>query len=438
MLRLNNGSTQLISLITAQDGANVVVNFSDKTTTAYTGDSQVTNITTATTTTICATPAASTIRDIDHITIRNTFAGSHAVTVQMSSSATLYPLIAVTLASGDCLEWTHAAGWRVVDLNGSIKTIQNGAELQVNKDASDGYVGKTLEKINIWNAARTFLSSIVSLATAARTRTFPDKDMTVAGLDDITGGTVAASFTTINIGAASGTYSAGTEKVKIGSPSNTFGPILGTSNRTYLHYIGVGGTSAYNIGLQGYQIGNPASPNWVRVAPGLTNGSVSFLTFSFSDGLKVVTDTAKTTGDPDYTPTTRFSVTPLGALTAVTISASVGYHFTNLISSVTAPTIASGFGTSPAIAANGTATFRVTIGSGGTASTGALTMPAAATGWNVTGVKVFNPTATNMLQNTDMTAMTTTSITLTNYTTSSGAAEAWPAGTVLMISATAY
>ncbi len=61
-----------------------------------------------------------------------------------------------------------------------------GAEIQGNKDVSGGYVGKTLEKINFWNAARTFMSFIVNAATAARTYTFPDKDITVAGISDVT------------------------------------------------------------------------------------------------------------------------------------------------------------------------------------------------------------------------------------------------------------
>lgn len=53
-----------------------------------------------------------------------------------------------------------------------------------NKDVSGGYVGKTLEKINFWNTARTFMSFFTNAATAARTYTFPDKDGTVAMTND--------------------------------------------------------------------------------------------------------------------------------------------------------------------------------------------------------------------------------------------------------------
>lgn len=122
MIRLNQTEAQLLSLVTAQNGATCVISYSDKSSPSYLGNTQVTSIITATTTTICGTPAASTIRDIDHISIRNTYAGSHAITLQLSSSAVLYPLITVTLSQGDTLEYTHARGFKVIDSNGFEKT----------------------------------------------------------------------------------------------------------------------------------------------------------------------------------------------------------------------------------------------------------------------------------------------------------------------------
>lgn len=53
------------------------------------------------------------------------------------------------------------------------------------KNISGGYVGMTLFKHNLRNAANTFTSFLTNAATAVRTYTFPDKDITVAGLDDI-------------------------------------------------------------------------------------------------------------------------------------------------------------------------------------------------------------------------------------------------------------
>lgn len=58
-------------------------------------------------------------------------------------------------------------------------------ENAANKGASGGYAGLTLFKLNLRNAANSFTSFLTNAATAARTWTMPDKDGTVAMLDDI-------------------------------------------------------------------------------------------------------------------------------------------------------------------------------------------------------------------------------------------------------------
>ena len=55
------------------------------------------------------------------------------------------------------------------------------------KDASSGYPGLTLFKLNLRNAANTLTSFFATAATVARTWTLPDKDGTVAMTSDITG-----------------------------------------------------------------------------------------------------------------------------------------------------------------------------------------------------------------------------------------------------------
>lgn len=56
-----------------------------------------------------------------------------------------------------------------------------------NKDATGGYAGLTLFKINFKNAANTFTSFFTNTNTAARTYTFKDADGTIAFTSDITG-----------------------------------------------------------------------------------------------------------------------------------------------------------------------------------------------------------------------------------------------------------
>jgi hypothetical protein len=121
MIRLPNSGTYSLELITAQNGAQSVVSYSDATSSAYTGGTQVASITSATTTTICSTPAASTVRDVDQINIKNTFAGSHTVTVQVDANGTNYPLIVAALLTDESLNYTHGSGWQVKDANGSTK-----------------------------------------------------------------------------------------------------------------------------------------------------------------------------------------------------------------------------------------------------------------------------------------------------------------------------
>lgn len=60
-------------------------------------------------------------------------------------------------------------------------------EVASNKNASGGYAGLTLFKLNLRNAANTITSWFTTAATVARTWTLPDKDGTIAMTSDITG-----------------------------------------------------------------------------------------------------------------------------------------------------------------------------------------------------------------------------------------------------------
>ncbi len=75
-----------------------------------------------------------------------------------------------------------AGNWAVTENN-----IGYVAENAANKDASGGFAGLTLFKLNLKNALGTVTSWFTTAATAARTWTLPDKDGTVAMTSDITG-----------------------------------------------------------------------------------------------------------------------------------------------------------------------------------------------------------------------------------------------------------
>ena len=102
----------------------------------------------------------------------------------------------------------------------------------------------------------------------------------------------------------------------------------------------------------------------------------------------------------------------------------------------TAPTISSGFGTTPSIAANnGSFAFTINVGTGGVATTGVIGLPAATNGWALSIMNLSDNTATVFL--TKQTATTTTTATIGNYD-AAGAAAAWTASNILSIIAVAY
>lgn len=106
--------------------------------------------------------------------------------------------------------------------------------------------------------------------------------------------------------------------------------------------------------------------------------------------------------------------------------------------SATAPTISSGFGTSPSIVAGTAAAFTLNVGTGGTATGGVIGLPTATTGW-ILSVKNLTALAANRANQTCVqTASTTTSATIQNQTISTGAALAFTASDILQITAVAY
>lgn len=71
------------------------------------------------------------------------------------------------------------------DLTGAQVVAITGAEVTANKDATGGYAGLTLFKINFKNAANTFTSFFTNSNSAARTYTFQNRDGTIADDTDL-------------------------------------------------------------------------------------------------------------------------------------------------------------------------------------------------------------------------------------------------------------
>lgn len=95
----------------------------------------------------------------------------------------------------------------------------------------------------------------------------------------------------------------------------------------------------------------------------------------------------------------------------------------------TAPTISSGFGSTPSITANGTASFSINVGTGGSASSGIVAFNSTAThGWAIHCDDVTTQSTSVFI--TKQTASSTTTATITQYNTA-GSATAWVASDIL-------
>jgi plastocyanin len=128
MLRLDATTKSLEVVLAGAITTNqlpVVVNWSDGTTSTYTGGNTIANTNGATAVTVVAAPAVSTIRDIDYLSVRNIDTATATVTVQYRISGTAYTLAKITLNVGDQLTYTHADGWFATDSNGARKTVQS-------------------------------------------------------------------------------------------------------------------------------------------------------------------------------------------------------------------------------------------------------------------------------------------------------------------------
>ncbi len=101
------------------------------------------------------------------------------------------------------------------------------------------------------------------------------------------------------------------------------------------------------------------------------------------------------------------------------------------------PAISSGFGTSPAIVgSNGTCSFQVNVGTGGTANSGVIGLtPAAPNGWTCQATDITTNSTTVFV--TKQTASTTSSCTVGNFNDIAAAA-AWTASDKLQVIATPY
>ena len=123
----------------------------DMSASATTPDSAQGNVSSITTTTIAAAPAASTQRQIKHISIRNKNTTAQTVTIKKDVSGTEYTVFTATLASGEGAEYTDGKGWTCFDGQGRGKTMEPDTTSQTGSRPRSIYkVGTAAEGTAYW------------------------------------------------------------------------------------------------------------------------------------------------------------------------------------------------------------------------------------------------------------------------------------------------
>lgn len=138
MIRLDTTTKSLELVLGGAHTTNalpVVVSWSDKTSTNYTGGNTTSQSNGTTGVTICAAPAASTIRDIDSISVYNADTVSATVTVRVNDNSTLRIVMKAPLATGEQLYYSHGSSWVVIDANGSVR-MTIGSSIPVSDDTT--------------------------------------------------------------------------------------------------------------------------------------------------------------------------------------------------------------------------------------------------------------------------------------------------------------
>jgi hypothetical protein len=181
------------------------------------------------------------------------------------------------------------------------------------------------------------------------------------------------------------------------------------------------------------------------------SGGASFVGITSTGAVSLSPANLAVTISPTGTGTVAINPTAVGAIDNVNIgattpgtikgtnvNATLTYKVNSkLLGSATAPTISSGFGTSPTIPSNnGTFVFTINVGTGGAATTGVVALPAATTGWHLSCDDITTKSAT--VDSTVQTGVgTTTTVPIGNFT-SGGIAGAWVASDILLCTAMAY
>jgi hypothetical protein len=237
-----------------------------------------------------------------------------------------------------------------------------------------------------------------------------------------------ASTTAISLPVAS-TFSAGfyfyIQGIS-GSASATLTPTTSTiAGGSFVGITAGGGCLVIDDGTN-YQV--ESCPYTVTSVGGATNYSIAPTAGTvFINNSNATRITSLCTGTTSGACNIGGGSSPVVINSSATGTTSIASH---LLTSAVSPTISSGFGTTPSIShANGTLSFSVNVGTGGTATSGVVGLPTATDAWSCWAAD----TGTTPTGQTEQTGTSTTTATFTNYSRTTGLAVAWTASEILQI-----
>lgn len=153
MLILDATTESIVVVTTLAKNIDYVSSWSDYTTTTLTPGNDKGSITTATTTTIVSAPAASTQRQIHYFSLCNKDTSSQTLAVHHDTSGTktLVSPNNVILQAGESLVYTSKDGFKVLTIDGAIKTTSNPTTgLNAGYPSAFLKVGTASEAVGVW------------------------------------------------------------------------------------------------------------------------------------------------------------------------------------------------------------------------------------------------------------------------------------------------
>ena len=194
-----------------------VASWRDITTTAYTPGRTITNTNNGTDVNIVPSPAASTQRVVDFLSVYNSDTVSATVTIKFDSSGTEYTLWSGALATGECITYTDGDGWKKLSASGKPQLDIPVAATSV----ADG--------VNV-------IAAGTRTATTVGTVIFSDSNNVTFGLNAVNGSIVTASISQTN------------QQMTMFAAGNTTQVSASTTNASSLIFRGEGVAS---VGLSG-------------------------------------------------------------------------------------------------------------------------------------------------------------------------------------------